>query len=92
MAVIQAGACGREEGFNEFRFSELAQESQGVSSDVFVGVLKIVTDTVTAQKDRLLDRTAYNVGMRHVSLPDQDHLLLQLAIRVEFRTDLIVEI
>lgn len=66
VAVIQAGACGREEGFNEFRFSELAQESQGVSSDVFVGVLKIVTDTVTAQKDRLLESMAYNVGMRQV--------------------------
>lgn len=90
MTVFQTRPCGGEERFDEFRFSELAQESQGIASDVFVGVLQVVTDSVAEKTPTvlLMERN----GIYQSYLPDQDHLLLKLAIRVQFRADFIVEV
>lgn len=49
MAVFQTRACGGEERLDEFRFSEFAQESQGIASDVFIGMLQVVTDAIAVQ-------------------------------------------
>lgn len=46
MSVLEARSCRGKEGFDELGLSQLAEEAQGVASDVFVGVLKVVTDTV----------------------------------------------
>jgi hypothetical protein len=49
VAVFQTRASGGKEGFNEFRFAEFAKESEGISTDVLVGVLKIVANTVAVE-------------------------------------------
>ena len=54
MAVFQTRACGGQERLDEFRFSEFAQESQGIASDVFIGVLQVVTDTVAIWTDMVI--------------------------------------
>lgn len=46
MAVLEARPSRREEGFNELRFTELAQKPQSVPSNVLVGVLQIVSNTI----------------------------------------------
>lgn len=50
VTVFQTRACGGEERFDEFRFPELAQESQGIASDVFVGVLQVITNSVASRR------------------------------------------
>jgi hypothetical protein len=47
MAVLKAGTRRGEERLDELGFSKLAQESQSVASNVFVGMLEIISDTVT---------------------------------------------
>jgi hypothetical protein len=49
VAVFQTRTRGGKEGLDEFRFAEFAKESKGVSSDIFVGVLKVVANTVTGE-------------------------------------------
>lgn len=49
MSVLKARSCRGQEGFDELGLSQLAEEAKGVASNVFVGVLKIVTDTVAIQ-------------------------------------------
>ena len=46
MTVLKTGTRRGKERFDEFGFSKLAQESQSVASNVFVGVLEIISDTV----------------------------------------------
>lgn len=50
VAVLETRSSRGEEGLDEFGFTELAQEAQGVASDVLVGVLKIVSDAVAAEQ------------------------------------------
>jgi hypothetical protein len=49
VAVLQTRACGGKEGFDEFRFAEFAKESKGISTDVLVGVLEVVANTVAVE-------------------------------------------
>ena len=46
MAMLEAGSCGREEGLDQFRFAELAEEAKSVAADVLVGMLQVVSDAV----------------------------------------------
>lgn len=39
MSVLETRTCGGKEGFDQLGFTELAQESQCVAADVFVGML-----------------------------------------------------
>jgi hypothetical protein len=45
--MFQAGAGRRKEGLNQFGLPELAQESEGIAANVFVGMLEIIADAVT---------------------------------------------
>jgi hypothetical protein len=46
MTMFEAGASGGQEGLYEFSFPKLAQKSQGIAPNVFVGVLEIISDAV----------------------------------------------
>ena len=46
VAVLEAGARRGKEGFYELRLAELAEEAEGVSTDVLVGVLEVIPDAV----------------------------------------------
>lgn len=48
VAVFQTRAGRGQEGLNEFRFAEFAEETESVSSDIFVGVLQVITDAIAA--------------------------------------------
>ena len=50
VTVFQARTRGREKGLDKFRLAELAQESKGVASNILVGVLKVIPNTVTRRK------------------------------------------
>lgn len=50
MTVFQARASGGEERLDKFRLTELAKETKGVPSNVLVGVLQIIPDTVATQQ------------------------------------------
>ena len=50
MAMLEAGACRGEEGLDKLRFPQLAEEAQGVASDVFVGMLQVISDTVAERR------------------------------------------
>ena len=46
VAVLETGAGGREQGFDEFGFVQLAEEAEGVAADVLVGVLEVHANAV----------------------------------------------
>lgn len=50
MTMFKAGPCGGEERFDKLRFAKLAQESQGIASNVLVGMLQIISDSVAAER------------------------------------------
>lgn len=50
VTVLEARSGGGEEGLDELRFAELAQEAQGIASNVLVGMLEIVSDAVTSEQ------------------------------------------
>lgn len=52
MSVFKARAGGGEERFDQFWFAELAKKTKGVSSDVLVGVLEIVSYTVAFSQSK----------------------------------------
>jgi hypothetical protein len=47
MSVFETRSGRRKKRLDELSFPQLAKEAKGVSSNVFVGMLKIVSDTVT---------------------------------------------
>lgn len=49
MSVLEARASRGKKGFKEFGFAELAEESEGVASDVFIRMLEVVPDTVAVE-------------------------------------------
>lgn len=49
MSVFQTRAGRGKERLDEFGFAQLAQEAEGITPDVFVGMLEIVTDTVAVE-------------------------------------------
>jgi hypothetical protein len=53
--MLQARTCGGEEGLNELWFAEFGEESEGIASNVFVGMLQIVANAVTTGEN-LSDR------------------------------------
>ena len=46
MSVLEARSCGGEKGFNELSFTKFAQESERVASNVFIGMLEIISNSV----------------------------------------------
>jgi hypothetical protein len=46
VTVFEAGASGGKERFDELGFPKLAQESQGISPNVFIGMLEIISDAI----------------------------------------------
>lgn len=46
MSMFQTGSCRRKKGFDQLRLAEFTKEAEGVSPDVFVGMLEIISDTV----------------------------------------------
>lgn len=51
VSVFEASAGGRDERFEKLWFAELAQKAEGCSPDVFVGMLQVISDTITAKKE-----------------------------------------
>lgn len=49
VAVLKARASGREERLDEFRLAKFAEEAEGISSDVFVRVLQVVSNAIAAE-------------------------------------------
>lgn len=49
VAVLEARASGREERLDEFRLAKFAEEAEGISSDVFIRVLQVVSNTIAAE-------------------------------------------
>lgn len=47
MSVLETGSGRGEQGFDKLRLAELAKKAECISTDIFVGVLEIVSDTVT---------------------------------------------
>ena len=100
MSMLQARTGRRQQRFDQFRFPQFAQETQGVASHVFVRVLQVVTDTIAFTHYQISSRPFHHITplpahcpqTKAHHLPHQDHLLLQLAVRVQFRTDLVIEI
>lgn len=92
MSVLEAGPSRGEEGFDELGLPQLAQEAQRVTADVLVGVLQVVADAVAEAKLANQARCTRGRRQAQANAPDQDHLLLELAGRVELGTDLIVEV
>ena len=39
VSMLQTGSCRRKERLNQLWFSKLAQKSEGVAPDVFIGML-----------------------------------------------------
>lgn len=60
VAVLEAGPCRGEERLDQFGFAKFAQKPQRVSADILVGVLQVVTNTVTHQ-DHLLFQLALGI-------------------------------
>lgn len=48
MPVLKTLSCWGEERFYQFRFSQFAEETEGVAADVFIGMLKVVSDAIAA--------------------------------------------
>ena len=46
VTMFEAGASGGKERFDELGFPKLAQKSQGISPNVFIGMLEIISDAV----------------------------------------------
>ena len=46
VTVFEARASGGKERFDELGFPKLAQESQGISPNVFIGMLEIISDAI----------------------------------------------
>lgn len=46
VSMVQARACGGQQGLDQLRFSELAKESEGVPTDILIGVLEVISYTV----------------------------------------------
>lgn len=87
MAVFQTRAGRGQEGLDEFGLAEFAQETESVSTDIFVRVLQVITDAIATNVLVYGEHAGYEA-----SLPNQDHLLLQLARGVVLGADFIVEI
>lgn len=49
MAVFQARAGRGKEGLDKFGLAQLAQETESIASDIFVRVLKIVTNAIAIE-------------------------------------------
>lgn len=79
MTVLEAGSDRRNERLEELRLAHLLQEAKSRAADVLVGMLQVVTDGVTAVSRG-----------REGDLPDENHLLLELAIVVELGADSVV--
>lgn len=47
VAVLETGARRGKERLDKFGLTELAEEAQRVTADVFVGVLEVISDAVT---------------------------------------------
>ena len=54
VSVLEAGASGREERFDQFGLAQFAEKSESVASDVFVGVLKVIPYPVAVQPSAIL--------------------------------------
>jgi hypothetical protein len=46
VTVLEARSCGRKQGLDELGLSKLAEEAEGVAADVFIGMLKVVSDSI----------------------------------------------
>lgn len=49
MTVLEAGSCRGEQGLNELGLAQLAEESQSIASNVFVGMLQVIANTVATR-------------------------------------------
>lgn len=78
-----------KKGLDELGVAKLAEETKSVSANVLVGVLQVHADTVTARSQQPLK---FFQRARTVSLPNQNHLLLQLAGSVMLGADLVVHV
>jgi hypothetical protein len=86
--VLETLSSRCEQRLNELGLTQLTQEAEGVAADVFVGVLKVHADTVAVQRVSI---NLFSI-VPQCFLPNQNHLLLQLAIRVQLRAHLVVHI
>lgn len=60
MTVFQARASGGEEGFDKLGLAELAKKAEGITSNVLVRVLQVISDTVANQRyQRVLKYVPY---------------------------------
>jgi hypothetical protein len=80
VAVFQTRTRGGKEGLDEFRFAEFAKESKGVSSDIFVRVLKVVANTVTGEPKSVRPKRPTRNAWRH---PYQTKIISCLSLPVE---------
>ena len=74
MAMLEAGASGRQEWLYEFRFAELAQETECVAADVFIGMLKVHADAVATSGVSVL--YSHHARASPIYIPYENHLLL----------------
>lgn len=96
VAMLETGAGSGHKRLEQFGLLDLLKEAEGGSTDVLVGMLEVVSDGVAEHRvhvsqvvhllsDVMKKRTVFDG-------PHQDHLLLELAVVVELRADLPVEV
>lgn len=47
MSVLETRSCRRQARLNKLSLSELRQESQCISPDIFIGMLQVIPDAIT---------------------------------------------
>lgn len=78
--MLQTRTCGGEEGLNKLWFAEFGEESEGIASNVFVGMLKIVANAVTAKGKIVRQEISYSNGQGD---PYQTRIISCLSLPVE---------
>ena len=73
MSVFEASSGGGEQGLDKFWLSQFAEESKGVSTDVLVRMLKVISYTITEKGYVLAESISRS---RRAIIPHKDHLLL----------------
>lgn len=91
--MFQARTRGREKRFDELRFAELAEESKSVAPNIFVWMLKVVSDSIAIHRRQCYQSAPPGPNnIESGSLPHKDHFLLELSIRIVLGADFVVEI
>ncbi|KAI3494698.1 hypothetical protein L1887_40514 [Cichorium endivia] len=97
VAVLETLADGGDERFEKLGLLDFLEEAQCGAANVLVGVLQIIADGVAAgmrngeqRVSKGMQRRACENESSHV--PNEDHLLLEVALFVELGADLPVEV